>query len=97
MVSLIYTFTNLHSKMVQIFDETVAVRDDRKCFYATPFSSTEQGMYTEGMGAQISISRATTTGRLNFVTWRVIIFGFWVWNLLVTILAYRILRWLLDF
>jgi len=75
MASLIYMFANLHSKMVQIFDEIGAVRDDRKCFYAKPFSSTEQGMYTEGNGTQISISGATTTGRLNFVTWRLIILG----------------------
>jgi len=62
MASLIYMFANIHSKMVQIFDETGAVRDDRNRFYAKPFSSTEQGMYTEGMGAKISISEATTTG-----------------------------------
>jgi hypothetical protein len=41
MASLIYIFANLHSKVVQIFDETGAVRDDRKCFYVKPFSSTE--------------------------------------------------------
>ena len=61
--------------MVQTFDETGAVRDDRKCFYAKPFSSTEQASYTEGIGAQITISGATTTGRLSSVTWRVITLG----------------------
>jgi len=75
MASLIYMFANIHSKMVQTFDETVAVRDDRKYFHAKPFSSTEQALYTEGIGAQITISGATTTGRLNSVTWRVIILG----------------------
>jgi len=55
-------FANIHSKMVQIFDETGAVREDRQRFYVKPFSSTELGMYTEGMGAKMSISGATTTG-----------------------------------
>ena len=73
MASLIYMFANLHSKMVKIYDETGAVRDDRTFFYAKPFSSTEQEMHTEGMDAQISISGATTNGRLNFVTWFLII------------------------
>ena len=68
-------FANLHSKMAQIFDETGGVRDDIKCFYAKPFSPTEQGMYTEDMGAKVAISGATTTGRLNFVKWRVIVLG----------------------
>jgi hypothetical protein len=53
MASLIYMFENLHSRMVQTFHESGAVRDNRKGFHSTLFLSTEEGMYTEGMGAQI--------------------------------------------
>jgi hypothetical protein len=55
MASLTDLFTNLHSKMVQIFDKAGAVSDNRNYSYATPFSS-------EGKGAQISVLGATSTG-----------------------------------
>lgn len=52
----------------------------------------------EHMYSVTQILAALLPGRLDFVPWRLIIFGSLVWNLLrVTLLALRVLRWLLDF